>query len=77
MIARAGLLVRSRRGFGLPSLGALLFLERSAVFRCDGLAHRIVWVCGRAPDGPRVELVSRQVKPGLEQYWASGATARA
>jgi SAM-dependent methyltransferase len=53
MIARAGLLVRSRRGFGLPSLGALLFLERSAVFRCDGLAHRIVWVCGRAPDGPR------------------------
>jgi hypothetical protein len=27
------------------------------------------------PDGPRVELVSRDLKPGLEQYWAAPAPA--
>jgi hypothetical protein len=30
------------------------------------------WVYLRAPGGPRIELVSSQVKPGMEQYWASG-----
>jgi SAM-dependent methyltransferase len=53
MIHRAGLSVRSHRGFGLPPLGALLFFERSSTLRCDAFAHRIVWVCGCGPEEAR------------------------
>jgi hypothetical protein len=31
------------------------------------------WAYYRSPIGPRIELVSRQVQAGLEQYWASGS----
>ena len=33
---------------------------------------RTIWAYYRNPKGPRIELVSRQLQPGLEQYWASG-----
>ncbi|MBL7500931.1 VOC family protein [Frankia sp. CNm7] len=39
----------------------------------DGVPY---WVYHRGPDGPRVELVSSRIKPGLEQYWASGRNPR-
>ena len=32
------------------------------------------WAYHRGPDGPRIEIVSRQLQPGLEQYWATGGT---
>jgi hypothetical protein len=32
------------------------------------------WAYHKSPHGPRIELVSRQIEAGLEQYWAS-ATA--
>jgi hypothetical protein len=31
-----------------------------------------MWAYHRSPHGPRIELVSRGLQPGLEQYWASG-----
>jgi hypothetical protein len=31
-----------------------------------------IWAYHRSPRGPRIELVSRQLQAGLEQYWASG-----
>ena len=31
-----------------------------------------MWAYYRSPRGPRIELVSRQLQAGLEQYWASG-----
>jgi hypothetical protein len=31
-----------------------------------------IWAYYRSPKGPRIELVSRQLRSGLEQYWASG-----
>lgn len=31
-----------------------------------------IWAYHRSPTGPRIELVSRQLQAGLEQYWASG-----
>jgi hypothetical protein len=31
------------------------------------------WAYYRHPRGPRIELVSRQVQAGLEQYWATGS----
>jgi Glyoxalase/Bleomycin resistance protein/Dioxygenase superfamily len=31
-----------------------------------------MWAYYSSPKGPRIELVSRQLQPGLEQYWASG-----
>ena len=31
-----------------------------------------IWAYYRRPQGPRIELVSRQLQSGLEQYWASG-----
>jgi hypothetical protein len=31
-----------------------------------------MWAYHRSPRGPRIELVSRGLQPGLEQYWASG-----
>jgi SAM-dependent methyltransferase len=48
MLAAAGLVVRARRGFGLPPLAPLLALERAELVRCDPVAQRIVWVCERA-----------------------------
>jgi catechol 2,3-dioxygenase-like lactoylglutathione lyase family enzyme len=30
-----------------------------------------MWAYHRRPGGPRIELVSRQLQAGLEQYWAS------
>jgi Glyoxalase/Bleomycin resistance protein/Dioxygenase superfamily len=30
-----------------------------------------MWAYHRSPAGPRIELVSRAIRPGLEQYWAS------
>jgi hypothetical protein len=30
-----------------------------------------MWSYHRSPHGPRIELVSRQIKSGLEQYWAT------
>ena len=36
--------------------------------RADG---RPIWSYHRCPHGPRVELVSREIQPGLEGYWAS------
>jgi hypothetical protein len=37
--------------------------------RPDGVP---LWTFHRSPNGPRIELVSRRLQPGLEQYWASG-----
>lgn len=36
--------------------------------RPDGAA---AWAYHRNPDGPRIELVSRDLQAGLEQYWAA------
>jgi len=30
-----------------------------------------VWAYHRRPGGPRIELVSRDLQPGLEQYWGA------
>jgi hypothetical protein len=38
--------------------------------RPDGTPY---WSFHRSPTGPRVELVSRSVQAGLEQYWAGGS----
>jgi hypothetical protein len=40
--------------------------------RPDG---RPYWTFHRSPVGPRIELVSRDVRAGLEQYWAGGTSA--
>jgi len=32
------------------------------------------WAYHRRPDGPRIEIVSRDLQPALEQYWATGST---
>ena len=32
------------------------------------------WAYHRSPTGPRIEIVSRQLQPALEQYWAAGST---
>jgi hypothetical protein len=37
--------------------------------RPDGLAG---WAYHRGPAGPRIEIVSRQLQPALEQYWVTG-----
>jgi hypothetical protein len=37
--------------------------------RPDGTA---IWAYHRSPTGPRIELVSRDIAAGLQQYWASG-----
>jgi hypothetical protein len=34
-----------------------------------------VWAYHKSASGPRIELVSRQIQPGLEQYWAAGSDA--
>jgi hypothetical protein len=40
--------------------------------RPDGTA---VWAYHKSASGPRIELVSRLIQPGLEQYWAAGSDA--
>jgi Glyoxalase/Bleomycin resistance protein/Dioxygenase superfamily len=37
--------------------------------RPDGTA---IWAYHRSASGPRIELVSRDIAEGLQQYWASG-----
>jgi hypothetical protein len=48
-----------RRGFAVEATGA----------RPDGVPY---WTYHRGATGPRIELVSRSVQPGLEGYWSSG-----
>jgi len=38
--------------------------------RPDGTPY---WSFHRSPTGPRIELVSRAVQAGMEQYWAGGS----
>ena len=44
------------------------YTEEAAGVRADGAP---IWSYHRSPQGPRIELVSREIKPGLEGYWAS------
>ena len=44
------------------------YAEEAAGVRADGGP---IWSYHRCPHGPRVELVSREIQPGLEGYWAS------
>lgn len=39
----------------------------------DGTA---MWAYHRNPRGPRIELVSRDIAAGLQEYWASGDASR-
>jgi hypothetical protein len=41
--------------------------REAAGIRPDGTVY---WAYHRGPSGPRIELVSRDIQPGLEQYWA-------
>jgi hypothetical protein len=52
-----------------PKLGACGYAEEARGVRPDGTP---IWAYYRSPKGPRIELVSRQLRAGLEQYWASG-----
>jgi hypothetical protein len=45
------------------------YAAEAAGVRPDGTA---VWAYHRSPGGPRIELVSRDIAQGLEQYWTSG-----
>jgi hypothetical protein len=51
------------------ALTARGYLAEAAGVRPDGAP---VWAYHRSPTGPRIELVSRDIAGGLEQYWASG-----
>jgi hypothetical protein len=44
------------------------YLTEAKGVRPDGSA---AWAYHRRPGGPRIELVSRQLQGGMEQYWAS------
>lgn len=44
------------------------YAEEAKGVRDDGAA---VWSYHRSAHGPRIELVSREIEPGLTQYWAS------
>lgn len=48
-----------RRGWATEAVGK----------RPDGTPY---WSFHRSPTGPRIELVSRSVQGGMEQYWGSG-----
>ena len=64
-----GVLVR-RHGCGRASAGARAgCVEEARGIYPDGAA---MWAYHRSPRGPRIELVSRGLQSGLEQYWASG-----
>jgi Glyoxalase/Bleomycin resistance protein/Dioxygenase superfamily len=45
------------------------YLTEAKGVRPDGTP---AWAYHRSTSGPRIELVSRQLQPGMEQYWASG-----
>ena len=45
------------------------FAAEATGIRPDG---EPVWAYHRNPNGPRIELVSRDMAEGLAQYWASG-----
>jgi hypothetical protein len=45
------------------------YAEEARGVRPDGTP---IWAYYRNPQGLRIELVSRQLQSGLEQYWASG-----
>jgi hypothetical protein len=45
------------------------YAREAAGVRPDG---EPVWAYHRRPGRPRIELVSRQIQPGLEQYWGAG-----
>jgi glyoxalase/bleomycin resistance protein/dioxygenase superfamily protein len=44
------------------------YLTEAKGIRPDGTP---AWAYHRSPSGPRIELVSRQLQPGLEHYWGS------
>lgn len=44
------------------------YLTEAKGVRPDGTP---AWAYHRSSSGPRIELVSRQLQPGLEQYWGS------
>lgn len=46
------------------------YAEEARGVQPDGTA---AWSYHRSADGPRVELVSRQIQAGLEQYWGSAS----
>jgi hypothetical protein len=53
---------------------AAQLIERGHVAEATGVRPdgTPVWAYHKSPSGPRIELVSRQIQPGLEQYWAAG-----
>ena len=53
---------------------AVQLAERGHVAEATGVRPdgTPVWAYHKSPSGPRIELVSRQIQPGLEQYWAAG-----
>ncbi|GAB2960832.1 VOC family protein [Streptomyces pseudoechinosporeus] len=52
----------SRRGFVMEAVGR----------RPDGTPY---WAYHRSGTGPRIELVTRELQPVLEQFWTTGRTA--
>jgi hypothetical protein len=50
-------------------LAARGYAAEATGVRPDGTA---VWAYHRSPNGPRIELVSRALEPGLAQYWGPG-----
>lgn len=48
-----------RRGFATEATGT----------GPDGAPY---WAYHRSPTGPRIELVSRMLQPGMEEYWTTG-----
>jgi hypothetical protein len=54
------------------ALEARGFAAEAAGNRPDGTP---VWAYHRSPTGPRIEIVSRDIQPSLEGYWASAGTA--
>ncbi len=54
-------------------LAARGYAAEAAGVRPDGTP---VWVYHKSARGPRIELVSRQMQAGLEQYWAAGPAPR-
>jgi hypothetical protein len=56
-----------------PTADAALLVSRGYAEEARGVHPDGVpaWTYHRAPSGPRIELVSRALQVGLEQYWAS------
>jgi hypothetical protein len=44
------------------------YVEEARGVHADGT---VVWAYHRSANGPRIELVSRQIQAGLEHYWSS------